>query len=67
MGGSVSLVDGHIDSDAMIDEEVINALGYCVYDDYDYCKKCSYLKNKPCQENLIQDALDLVKEMVGEN
>jgi hypothetical protein len=50
----------------MTDNEIIKALECCVHDDYDYCKECSYLKNKPCQLNLIQDAFDLINRQRAE-
>ena len=42
------------------DNEIIKALQCCIHDDYDYCKECPYLKNKPCQEILIKDSFELI-------
>ena len=50
----------------MTDNEIIKALEYCMYDDYDYCKECMYRENKPCQENLIRDALCLINRQKAE-
>lgn len=51
----------------LTDAEIKKALECCRYDDYDYCEKCPYSKNKPCQENLIQDAFDLINRLQAEN
>ena len=51
----------------LIDNEIKQALECCMHDDYDYCEKCPYRKNKPCQENLIQDAFDLTNRLQAEN
>ena len=48
------------------DNEIIKALECCIHDDYDYCKECPYLKNKPCHEGLIQDAFDLINRQKEE-
>ena len=50
----------------MTDNEIIKALECCIHDDYDYCKECPYLKNKPCHEGLIQDAFDLINRQKAE-
>ena len=50
----------------MTDNKIIKALECCMYDDYDYCKECLYRKNKPCQENLIRDALNLINRQKAE-
>lgn len=41
-------------------DNVVKALKCCIHDNYDYCEECPYLKTKPCQENLIKDAFDLI-------
>lgn len=65
---NVSMIDGHIDREErkLTDKEIIKALECCRYDDYDYCEECPYRKNKPCQENLIQDTFDLINRQQAE-
>lgn len=48
------------------DEEVIKALECCVGDDFDYCKECPSLRNKPCQEPMLIGALDLINRQKAE-
>ena len=51
----------------LTDNEIVKALECCRHDDYDYCEKCPYRKNKPCQESLIQDSFDLINRLQAEN
>lgn len=48
------------------DEEIIKALECCVGDDFDYCKECPSLRNKPCQEPMLIGALDLINRQKAE-
>ena len=47
-------------TEEMFSDKVVKALKCCIHDNYDYCEECPYLKTKPCQENLIQDAFGLI-------
>ena len=53
-------------TDKMTDKEIVKALKYCISYDYDYCEECPYRNNKPCQDNLIQDAIDIIKRQQAE-
>ena len=50
----------------MSDEEIKKALECCRRDDYEHCKVCPYRKNKPCQENLIQDCFGFINRQQAE-
>lgn len=47
-------------AEKMFSDNVVKGLKCCIHDNYDYCKECPYLKNKPCQESLIRDAFELI-------
>ena len=35
-------------------------------DDYEHCNICPYIKNKPCQENLIRDCFEFINQQQAE-
>lgn len=62
MGGSVSLINGHIDDDVMTDNEIIKAYGCCNLS-HDECGGCD---NCPCKiegDCIVPSGFDLEREV----